>query len=318
MPAAGNDGIGMELEELETRARASRDRLLDALGLANGLDLLDRFLKDAPGPGRLDSYKVFTPAAGELVALARAKAGESGASAFLRAAILHGLADSAGGARMARLPPRVHRQQLAQFRRILAADDAAAPWLRLDHDLFHKEFGIATLRLYVAGARLVDPRCGVPRSLLARGTPLDWLRCAAAIATIGGFRPYFQIHTHQFMLEHFNEEGSNECYRCCAELYALHPEVLGMFGSSWFYDPALATVSPRLAYLREVPTGAGAQLLYVATGGEANANALSKSPTRRSLHEAGRYVPRNYMLIWGRRRQQAWARSQPAFSPQAG
>ena len=45
---------------------------------------------------------------------------------------------------------------------------------------------------------------------------------------MGGFRPYFQIHTHQFMLDAFNEAGWEECYRCCAELYAVHPEVLGM------------------------------------------------------------------------------------------
>ncbi len=295
-------------DKLNCSAIAERDRLLAALGTADAISLLDRFIHEAPGTGALDGYKVFTQAASAILSAVRDKTGDAGARAFLRAVILHAIAKTVGEQGLKRLPARIAAQQLQQFKRIISHEEDS-PWLHLDHDLFHKEFGIATLRLYVAGARLVDPRCGVPRSLLGRGTPADWLRSTSAIASIGGFRPYFQIHTHKFMLETFNEEGSNECYRCCAELYELFPEVLGMFGSSWFYDPALATVSPRLAYLREVPLRGGAKLLYVASGGEAIDNALAKSATRRRLYEEGRYRPKNYMLIWGRRRQQEWAQT---------
>ena len=81
-----------------------------------------------------------------------------------------------------------------------------------------------------------------------------------------------------------------------------------MFGASWFYDPVLATVSPRLGYLRDVPLNGGAKLFFVEKGGAALANSLSTSPTRRKLYEEGKYVPTTYMMAWGRKAQSAWAR----------
>jgi len=39
-----------------------------------------------------------------------------------------------------------------------------------------------------------------------------------------------------------------------------------MFGSSWFYDPLLADISPHLNYLRDVPMAGGAELFFVGTG----------------------------------------------------
>ena len=128
---------------------------------------------------------------------------------------------------------------------------------------------------------------------------------------LGGFKPFIQIHTHLSFLDDFNEEGWNECYRCCADLYRVRPDLLGMYGSSWFYDPALADISPRLDYLREIPVKGGAQLIFVEEGGEALDNALSTSPSRRKLHDEGKYMPRSYMMAWGRQQQMAWAARNP-------
>ena len=119
----------------------------------------------------------------------------------------------------------------------------------------------------------------------------------------------FQIHTHTAYLNEFNDEGWRECYRVCADLYSLHPEVKGMFGGSWFYDPALAIVSPRLAYLSDVPREGGAHFFLAATGGEFVKDALATSPSRRKLHEEGRYFPHNFMMIWGRSAQIDWVRN---------
>jgi hypothetical protein len=128
---------------------------------------------------------------------------------------------------------------------------------------------------------------------------------------LGGFKPFVQIHTHLSNLADFTEEGWNECYRCCADLYGVRPDLLGMFGSSWFYDPELDVISPRLAYLRDCPMESGANLFFVEAGGSAIGNATATSPSRRRLYEDGKYLPKSYMLVWGRDAQIDWARRNP-------
>lgn len=285
-----------------------RDRLLLKLPDSAATQLAE-FVDIASGRDKFASYKVFPQKNYEIIENIHTHDGDLRVRIFLRAAIVHQLLCSLTSPAFTCLPQRVREQQLKQFSRIVSEDNTTAPWLDINIDLFQKEFGIAALRLYVAGSQLVDPYCGIPRSILTRGRPLDWIRSSVAVGMLGGFRPYFEIHTHQFMLDTFNEEGWNECYRCCAELYELHPEIIGMYGSSWFYDPALGNISPRLDYLRAVPQAGGAYLLYVESGGNAILNSTSTSPTRKQLYEQGKYMPRNYMIVWGKTRQQAWARS---------
>ncbi len=298
----------MEFEQISQAAAATRDRLLLQLG-PKATAQLDAFVEQASLAGSFDSYKVYPAGARTIVEALRTDSGVVGVRQFLRAAIAQRLLQTLASSGLARLPARVRAQQLLQFQRIAADGNDGADWLDLDQDLFQKEFGIVSLRLYVAGCQLIDPRCGIPRSVLVRGTPLQWLRNGAMLMMLGGYRPFFEIHAHKFMLDLFGEEGRDECYRCCAELYAIHPEVRGMIAGSWFYDPALTGISPRLAYLRAVPESGGAYLLFVEAGGDALKNALATSPTRRRLHEQGKYMPKNYLLVWGKARQQAWARS---------
>ena len=48
-------------------------------------------------------------------------------------------------------------------------------------------------------------------------------------------------------------------------------------------------------------------MLYVSTGGDHIDNATSTSPSRRKLYEEGKYMPKSYMLAWGKRAQIDWA-----------
>lgn len=288
--------------------KAALKRLSERFPGALDNQALAGFVRQAQSVGPYDDYKVFPQAARKLIPTGKLADGTDVSRVFLKAAILQGLLDVLVSPRFAQLPARVSAQQARQMQRIAADTDDTAEWLHIDHDLFHKEFGIATLRLYVAGAQLVDFRCGIPRSIVLKGGLRRLPGNLSAILRLGGFRSFFQIHTHDFMLDTFNEEGWNECYLCCADLYALHPEVLGMYGSSWFYDPALDEISPRLSYLRATPVTGGAELFFVEEGGSAQVNSLATSPTRRKLYEEGKYAPRSYMLAWGKTRQIAWAR----------
>jgi hypothetical protein len=284
-------------------ARLALDKLMDARHRSAVIE----FLALANNVGPYDSYKVISQNARDLFNEVRVKGGEEQGRIFLRCVLAHGVAATVGSNRFRELPPRIAAQQALQLKRIAADADVESEWLSIDHDLFQKEFGLATMRLYAAAAQLVDYRCGVPRSLVLREGLVGLLPKLRTIMSIGGFRPYFQIHTHKFMLGAFNEQGWEECYLCCAELYSVHPEVLGMYGSSWFYDPALDNVSPRLAYLRNTPISGGAHLFFDQTGGDSIDNSLSTSPTRRKLYDDGTYMPKSFMLIWPKQQQILWA-----------
>lgn len=269
---------------------------------------LEAFIHAATTVGPLTPYKYFGDAAHGIVACIQASCGTAVARAFLRAALERTVSSSASDSKYQRLPPLCAHFHYKQLQRIANDSDVAAEWLDLDNDLFQKEFGIASMRLYVAGSNLVDYRCGIPRSIVFHDGPGKVLSNLRVMMRLGGFKPYFQGHLHTFLLDALNEEGRNDFYRCCAELYALHPECLGMFCSSWFYDPALDRISPWLSYLRMIPLAGGAHLFHVQDGGEAIGNAIAKSRTRRKLYEEGKYLPRTYMIVWGKHRQIEWAR----------
>lgn len=298
----------MNLNAIKEKAVATRDSALASLGrLPDGLSV-DDFIRAMGNVGSYDDYKVVPLEARRIVDAVSSSVGAEGVRCFLKAVLAHSVFGAVESERFQRLPPLVGAHHSRQLERI--SDDTSgqqAEWLDIDNDLFQKDLGIATFRLYVAGSQLIDPRCGVPRSYVMKGGLAEAPGRLRTILGLGGFRPYFQIHTHMSMLDTFNEQGWEDCYRGCAELYALYPQVRGMMGGSWFYDPALADISPRLAYLRETPLKHGAHLMYVETGGEAMHNSLSSSPTRRKLYEEGSYTPKSYMLIWGKREQSAWA-----------
>lgn len=299
----------MDLDPITALAGAHLQRLTSRLADVSQSSVIAQFVESAQDIGPYDDYKVFPARARSLVPAAMLADGTPASQVFLKAVLMRALLDTCASGRLDTLPARVRSQQLRQMLRMAQDEADGADWLAIDHDLFHKEFGIATLRLYVAGAQLVDFRCGIPRSTVLKGGATGLARNVAAIARLGGFRSFFQVHTHTYMLDTFHEAGWNECYLCCAELYALHPDVLGMFGSSWFYDPALEQISPKLAYLRTTPQAGGAELFFIEEGGSARGNSLATSPTRRKLFEEGKYSPKNYMVAWGRTRQIAWAKA---------
>jgi hypothetical protein len=271
---------------------------------------ITHFIKSVDEIGSYDHYKVFPPAAHTLADRILVSHGIAVLRRFLRAVLSSAVLMTIDSGRFKALPPRTAANQRKHLLRIAKDSADGDEWLDLGNDLFQKEFGLATLRLYAAGAQLIDFRCGVPRSNVLKGGLRKALTQLLRMTRFGGFRPYFQIHTHTFNLDAFNEAGWEECYLCCAELYNIHPNVLGMFGSSWFYDPALATISPRLAYLRDTPCNNGAILMLVVKGGDAINLSISTSPSRRKLYEDGKYVPTSFMLVWSRKAQIEWAARQ--------
>lgn len=126
--------------------------------------------------------------------------------------------------------------------------------------------------------------------------------------------PWFSPHTDPRYLVEFDEAGWERTYRNVAALLRRHPGIAGVAGYSWFYDPRLEEISPRLAYLRRRPLDGGAFVLRGHTTDFDITNATVKSPTRRRLYEAGEYVPIGYRMVWLRGDILSWAERTPSLA----
>lgn len=203
------------------------------------------------------------------------------------------------------LLPELFRQEFSRnFERMLTSMNAppvGQMGIDLSNDIFLKDLGIVRLRLIPCVSHLVYRHSGIPRRvLLALRAPGSLIRFGRIVWRSGGFRPYLENHVHPAMLDRFDRSGRQQCYRLVAQLLACWPDAKGLIGTSWYYDPVVGKASPRLAYLHDDPLDAGAQFFDMGVHPDATAGALSRSATRASLAQQGRYQPRNYLMIWSR------------------
>jgi len=208
------------------------------------------------------------------------------------------------------IPPSVRSVYDSEFDRMLARIAERPPGFhRLESDRFLKDLATCALWMYPCGARVVELSSGIPRGILLRGGARQFVRAAAFAIRAGGFAPFFEVHTHLETLAEFHPEGWDRCCLCIADMLEGAPQVRGMFGSSWFYDPRMEEVSPRLAYMRRRVVENGGCSLRVGSFEGSIADALAKSETRRRLYRQGRYLPTHYLLAWARKDLLRWARA---------
>jgi hypothetical protein len=121
--------------------------------------------------------------------------------------------------------------------------------------------------------------------------------------TCGGRRPFFEGHTHDPMarIKYWNANGWFQALRLIALALPAFPKHKGAFGTAWFYDPAMATVSPNLLFASDLQVGKGAFRLRVGPNAAAHMNATATSAARRRLVEEGKYLPADYSIIWSRK-----------------
>ena len=181
-----------------------------------------------------------------------------------------------------------------------------------DYDFDHWSKDVRfSLALSVPGAKsqVIDlssplgPKQMVQHALQGRGVqPL--LRYLA----VGAKRePWLEVHTESRWLRGFNEEGWNDAWATAAELCRARPELAGMIGSSWFYDPPLTEISPRLAHLRLNPLNGGAFMVHQGPGEIHTLRAGTASASRKALIDSGEYTARSWLMVWPRKELIAWA-----------
>lgn len=232
--------------------------------------------------------------------------GESGFEAYQKTTLLRLIGKFGATNANSRYSETIRERFAISFRRIVnSIADPEFAMYRSQTDIMLKDLGLCRQKIFPAGAQVVEPDSGFHRALVFRSGIPQAYQFAQLLLASGGNRHWYQIHTHLSELEDFNPDGWNRCYLRLADMLALNPKVRGMWGGSWFYDPALEEVSPRLAYLRKVPQDNGAFLFY--SNVDIVGGALSKSDSRNKAYQEGKYLPKAYALIWPRRQLLAWA-----------
>jgi hypothetical protein len=211
-----------------------------------------------------------------------------------------------------RLPPSIQGLYTLQVHRIRReAVDERLNHFRLSDDFFMKDLSLAMGYLLPVGAELVQPNAGVPRSILWQAGPRQLFSgLRYFVAGRRGFLGYCALHLDGRNLSDFNPEGWRQTYLRIAELLRLNPEVAGVFGTAWFYDPAVSEVSPHLGYLRTVREAGGAMNFRGGTAAYVTESATAKSRRRAALYRQGKYRPTAYYLVWHRRELLKWAETQ--------
>ena len=160
-------------------------------------------------------------------------------------------------------PLSIQNEYRASFKRFLDMCNSEGGWGFYDDDVYWKDLAIARQQIYPAGAGIVESYSGFG---LRQGLSFNFVQSLKFIKLmfhLNGRRGYYEIHTHTPLLNNFNEQGWSDSYIRIAEMLMKHEEIKGVFRCSWFIDPQLKSISPRLFYLQNTPLSNGAISFYV-------------------------------------------------------
>jgi hypothetical protein len=168
----------------------------------------------------------------------------------------------------------------------------------IDRDAFLKDLWLTRVVMIPAFAQVWWPRAGLSTAEVLRAGPGTM---AHVMLRCGGLGPFLEGHTHDPTAKaYWNPDGWAEAMRLGALALQALPEHRGLFGTAWFYDPALERVTPRLAYTAQMQLSQGAHRFRVGSSASAVQNATATSPSRRELHARGEYLPTDYTVLWAR------------------
>lgn len=231
-----------------------------------------------------------------------------------RALIAHWALETPGRIATADLPQaslELYPEWIGRLADFLTA--AADPY---DRDFWAKDVRIS-LVLSVPGARtqMIDLSSPMGAGQVLRHAREGWgWSVIPSYIAAQSWKPWLEVHTESRELSDFNEAGWDRAWATAAEICKRRPQMAGMLGSSWFYDPPLEQISPRLAYLRVNPLKHGAFLLHQGPGEIHTQRAATSSPTRAALIEKGEYTARSWIVAWPRAALIRWADSRAAGS----
>jgi len=200
-----------------------------------------------------------------------------------------------------KFPESIINQFHINYQRILSEIDSFDDeHFKPSNDLFLKDLGICRQKLIPVGARVIESNSGYSRKVLISGGWKQFFKFIYFFIFIErNNKNFYQTHVHLSLVKHFNPEEIHESYFRIAELLAVNPEIKGLYGASWYYDPALERISPHLTYLRTQQEENGAWIFYIEP--EKSGNPFVRSKTRKRLFEEGKYQPKIYLSVWPRK-----------------
>ena len=175
-------------------------------------------------------------------------------------------------------------------------------------DAIVRELRLTSTPSLPCGSRMVDNCAYLTKSIYRNNGKLNNLKCLWFVyARLGGLSPLYRMHIDPRFLKDFDETGWETSYLLIAELLRRNPNIRGVVGTTWYYDPQLDTISPWLGKLRRHHQENGAYIRRDGQGEIHTQRAIATSKTRRKLYEDGEYLPTSYTLIWARRDFLRWA-----------
>jgi len=192
-------------------------------------------------------------------------------------------------------------ERLASF--LMQPPDAA-----YEDEFFGKDVRYALGLTVPCGAMAIDLRARLgPKLVLRDLRSPNGLRNALAYAAAGGLGLWYSDHIDVRDVRDMNPPGWTRLFERIADMLQVNPQVRGVIGVGWIYDPAVGQVSPRLDYCRKAQVENGAFLIRVETGEHHTAVATAASPTRKRLVEEGKYTPTCYLIAWPRKALIDWS-----------
>lgn len=207
--------------------------------------------------------------------------------------------------------PGVKRLTCDLFATVAQPRKAWADRFHIGSERFIELAQLATLTRFTAGQHdWVETR--LPQSWLLTVRPRRLPGLLREMAALGGFPPLLSPHLNYFRPNGMMvlEAEAERSYWRMARSLEFRPEIKGLVAYSWFFSPAVAEITPHLAWMRTFFTEKGAFCAEMERA-DPESGFLVGSAKRRQLYEAGQFHPRVTMLLWRRDDMLAWAASRP-------
>lgn len=172
-------------------------------------------------------------------------------------------------------------------------------------DSYFKDLALASGALFPAGERVVEPFSVLQRSLMFNAGVTQSLQFLKSGVLAGGYKPVFRLHVHLAEQSHLSEDSWWQTCQRLAQMLEINPDIKGIVGSSWYYDPQVPAISPHLGFINKLLAENGAYWFFSHIEGS-NSGAFATSETRKQAFDAGKYLPRNYVVFWPRGRVLSW------------
>lgn len=184
---------------------------------------------------------------------------------------------------------------------------AARGPLDCDNYSFVRAAEMATLRRFPAGC--VDfVNSGIPRSWLPQAGFPGSFKLLWHLARLGGIKPLILLHVAPYPKNRalVLEKEVLKAYHRLARSLKLQPEMLGIFGHSWFYDPAALRDYPHLEPLNRPFLSCGGKVILLGPA-PPDSGVLVGDAVRKQNYLAGKLQYRYGLALWPRAAALRWA-----------